>query len=180
MSENNKSLLAKVKDFVTNPDNYKSVFSKKQDQDSLLLQEGKLPVVPNSPIFLQKNELCHYSKPVTLYIAKTMVTGYSSGSSGVSVRIAKGVTYRTGGSKGAPIREKVMESFPGTLSITNQRIIFSSMQNSFDKQLSTISSINPYDDGFILQFSSTSYTIETKDVNKIVQIFAILMNQSAD
>ena len=150
------------------------------DNDLVLLKEGTLPIIHGSTVFLQKNELCHYSNPATLYIAKTRVTGYSSGSSGVNIRIAKGVTYRTGGSKGAPIREKVMESFPGTLSITNQRIIFSSMQNSFDKNISTISSINPYDDGFILQFSSTSYTIGTKDVNKIVQILTILMNQSTD
>lgn len=147
------------------------------DNDLALLQEGKLPIVPNSPVMLQNNEQCHYSKPVTLYIAKTRVTGYSSGSSSVSVRLAKGVSYRTGGSKGAPIRENVMESHKGTLSITNKRIIFSSVQNSFDKELSVISSINPLDDGFILQFSSNSYTIETKDVKKIVQILNILMYQ---
>lgn len=180
MSENNKSLLAKVKDFVTNPDNYKSVLSKKQEPDSLLLQEDKLPIVLNSPVFLQKGEQCHYSKPITLYISKTKVTGYSGASSSVSVRLAKGVTYRTGGSKGAPIRENVMEPHKGTLSITSNRIIFSSLQNSFDKKISAISSVFPADDGLMIQISSANYAVETKDAKKIIQILNLIMNQQTD
>lgn len=178
MNENNKSFFTKVKGFVTNPDNYKSVLSKKQqDPDSLLLQEGKLPVVPDSPVFLQKGEQCHFSKPVTLFIAKTKVTGYTSASSSVSLRLAKGVTYRTGGSKGAPIRENVMEPHKGVLSITSNRIIFSSMQNSFDKKITTISSVMPADDGLMIQFSSANYAVETKDAKKIIQILNIIMSQ---
>ena len=184
MSDNDKSLLSKFKDFMTNPDNYQSLLFKKKEQpidaDLVLLQEGKLPVIPNSPVALKKDEHCHYSNLITLYIPKTKVTGYSGASSSVSVRVAKGVTYRTGGSKGAPIRENVMEPHKGVLSITSKRIIFTSMQNGFDKKISAISSILPADDGLVLQFSSNTYAVEAKDAKKIIQILNIIMNQQTD
>ncbi len=139
-----------------------------------LLPDQPLPIVVSN-IILGEGEDCHYSGTVERRTVTNRVVGHQGGSSGVSIRVAKGVTYRTGGSKGAAIRGDVAEKTPGTLSITSNRIIFTANKGSFDKKLSAITAITPYTNGFEVQIGSNSYQIITMDGEYICDIIRRLL-----
>lgn len=145
---------------------------------NVLLPDGTLPIVVTTSLILQVDEKCHYSRSATKVVTKNKVVGYTGGSSGLSIRIAKGMSYRIGASKGAPIRRNVQETYPGTLSITNKRIIFTASKSSFDKKISTLSAIVPYKNGFDLQFGSQTYSLETNDTERIFQIISHIINET--
>lgn len=84
-------------------------------------------------------------------------THYQGGYSGVSLRIAKGVYYRTGGFRGHPVKKEEMKFISsGLLGITNKHIYFSSFNKSFRIQISKIVTLNPYEDGIGVQKDGVS------------------------
>lgn len=64
--------------------------------------DAPLPVVPSN-VMLANGEVCHYCGPATFVKTKNVVVGYSGGSRGTSVRIAKVCRYILG-------REKQLQS----------------------------------------------------------------------
>lgn len=132
--------------------------------------DGKLPIVFDTSIMLHKGETCHFSSSATRLIPKNKVVGYAGGNAGVSFRVAKGVTLRTGSTRGQQIRKDVLESHSGKFIITNKRIIFSSTTGSFDKKIENLSLVTPADDGICLQFGSQNFLIEVKNSDLAFQI----------
>ena len=80
-----------------------------------LLPDGTLPIVFDETVMLKNGEKCHFSSSATRLIPKNKVVGYEGGNAGVSFRVAKGVTLRTGSTRGKQIRKDVVESQPGKL-----------------------------------------------------------------
>lgn len=136
-----------------------------------MINEGKLPniIVPN--INMAEDETCHYADTGYTFKDKTVTTGYTGKSSGVSIRVMKGLTYRTGGSGGKAIRETQRTTYPGTLYITNKRVIYNSTNECFDKGFDKITSITEAKDGIILQIGSTSYSIILATHSEFVKVF---------
>ncbi len=150
--------------------------SSSENPQSVLLPDGTLPIVIDCSLALQDGECCHYSASAKRIIPKEKTVGYTSGSAGVSFRVAKGVTLRTGSSRGSAIKRNVLEENPGTLRITNQRIIFTSIKGGFDKKISNLSTVTEADDGLVLQFGSQMFMLELKDGGKAYQILSFLAN----
>lgn len=138
-----------------------------------------LPVV-QSNVVLANGEVCHYCGPAIFVKTKNVVVGYSSGHAGASIRVAKGMSIRTGGSKAAPIRGDVQERTNGVLSITNKRVVFSANKGAFDKKITTLSAVTPYSNGIAFQFGETQYPLETKEPEYVYQILARVINSSED
>lgn len=147
-----------------------------ENSRSILLPDGTLPIVIDCSLALQDGECCHYSAPAKRIIPREKTVGYTSGSAGVSFRVAKGVTLRTGSSRGSAIKKNVLEESPGTLRITNHRIIFTSVKGGFDKKISNLSTVTEADDGLVLQFGSQMFMLELKDGGKAYQILSFLAN----
>lgn len=144
-----------------------------------LLPSDPLPIIlGDTVVMLTNGERCHYSEIVTYMKKKNVVVGYESGSSGVSIRVAKGVSYHTGGRKGAPIRDDVYEKYPGVLSITSKRVIFSGDKGTFDKNISSVSAVIPFSDGISIQFGETQYSFATTESRYIYQIISRLVQQT--
>lgn len=150
--------------------------SSSENPQSVLLPDGTLPIVIDCSLALQDGECCHYSASAKRIIPKEKTVGYTSGSAGVSFRVAKGVTLRTGSSRGSAIKRNVLEENPGILRITNQRIIFTSIKGGFDKKISNLSTVTEADDGLVLQFGSQMFMLELKDGGKAYQILSFLAN----
>ncbi len=142
-----------------------------------LTENEPLPVVMGSGVLLSAGETCHYYGSATLITIKNRVVGYSGGSSGVSFRVAKGVSYRVGQRKSAPVRQDVQEKSGGFLTVTSKRIVFTSRE-SFDKKISALSSVTPLDDGIVLQFGEKQYILETNDGPYINQIVSRIASQT--
>lgn len=92
-----------------------------------------------TPVWLFKGVECYEEK-----IKRT----YEGRSSGVSVKIAKGVYYRTGAFRGHPIETPYMALIgTGLLALTNKHFYFSSPLKSFRVPFSKIVSFTSFDDG---------------------------------
>ena len=85
--------------------------------------EGDLPNIRYDNIFLQKEQ----------------ITGYTGGNAGVSIRVAKGVSVRTGSSRGRAVRQNVIKFNDGDYVVTNRRAVFVSRNDGFEYNLKKIS-----------------------------------------
>lgn len=151
---------------------------KLQDQKPLLLPDGTLPIVIDTSIMLQKGERCHFSNSANRLIPKNKVVGYAGGNAGVSFRVAKGVTFRTGSTRGEQIRKNVLETQPGRFIVTNKRIIFTAVNGGFDKKIEKLTSVTPANDGLSLQFDSQNFLVELKDAARVYQIISHIVQNS--
>ena len=90
-------------------------------------KNGELPTpevsITGTNLVLKKNENIHYLHAVILKELKTVTVGYKSGSRGVSIRVAKGVSFRVGASRGHLVKEEqLVPTSNGILIITNKRL----------------------------------------------------------
>lgn len=124
------------------------------------------PKVNYTGFFAQKNEAIIYAVPAFSFTEKVKTTGYSGKSAGVSVRVAKGLTVRTGGSGGNLIRQNIKEEFRGDYIITNKRIIFVSEKEGFEYKLNQITAVKLIDsESFYIQSGKTIKNIRVNGSN---------------
>ena len=106
----------------------------------------KINTPPN--IFFKKNERPLWVEPAVLYEEVVVDRRYEGGSKGVSFRIAKGVNWRVGSTRGRLVSEKGnVPVDEGQFVITDQRLIFNGDIKSFDTNLTKIISVNIHPDG---------------------------------
>ena len=112
----------------------------------------QIKIVGEFPFVLARNEMVIWLfRNVTLHEQKIR-REYVGRSSGISVRIAKGVYYRTGGFRGHPIETTYMQRVStGSVCLTDKNIYFSSPQKSLKIPFSKIINIDSYSDGIGLQ-----------------------------
>lgn len=134
-----------------------------------------LPVVIGSNILLSEGEVCHYYNKASYVKEKQVIAGYTGGHKGYSIRIMKGMSYRVGQSKSTPVKKTVNEMTPGLLTITNKRIVFTASKGSFDKSISKLSSMMPFERGIVFQFGSQTYPLATSESTYIKQIISRIM-----
>lgn len=131
------------------------------------LLEGKIPkrvsIDGAVALNLQKNEQIIWAFPETEYLEDKTRRQYVGRSSGVSVRIMKGVYYRTSAFKGHPVEyTKRVSHGKGLLVVTNKHLYFHGPLKSLRIGLQKIVSFEPYSNGIGI----------TKDVaNAKTQIF---------
>lgn len=121
------------------------------------LTEGKIPEQRikfdgQLPFLFQKSEsLIWVFANVEFYEQRTR-TEYRGGSQGVSVRVAKGVYYRTSSFKGRPVQISEMKYIgTGLLALTTKHIYFGSPEKKIKIPINKLVSIEPYEDGIGLQ-----------------------------
>jgi len=137
-------------------------------QSSVLrdLMEGKIETRINVqgqlPFNLQKSEKLVWVFQDVEYYEERKRTTYSGGYSGVSVRVAKGLYYRTGGFRGNPIvTSQTVHVDTGILGVTDKHIYFTGAAKSFRVPYQKIVSFAPYEDGFGLQRDATTAKPQT-------------------
>lgn len=100
-----------------------------------------LPRVNYPNLIMLSSEAILYAAPAHTFVEREQVVGYSGGSSGASVRVAKGLTVRTAATRGKPIRQNVKKFNNGDYIVTNQRIIFIGQNDSFEFKNSKVTAI---------------------------------------
>jgi hypothetical protein len=116
------------------------------------------PLVPlsNGELVLHPQE--HLFFVTTAQVASLRVTKtYDGGYSGASVRVARGLYFRTGGFRGSPHSSSSMVAGDkGTLYITDQRILFVGPTKSYDLPYTKIVSVEALVDGLTVNRSNAS------------------------
>ena len=118
--------------------------------------EGTLPqrmsVVGDLPFNFQKGESIVWLFSEATYHEQRMRTHYEGGHSGVSIRVAKGLYYRTGGFRGHPVKTAEMVNMGmGLLGVTDKHIYFAGPTKAFRVKYDKIVSFTPYSDGIGIQ-----------------------------
>lgn len=126
------------------------------------MRHGNLPIVSNPNLVLQQGEVCHYAGNATYARSEIQTVGRTAGYSGVSVKVAKGVTLHTGGARSHAIKEEVPVNDFGTLFITNKRIIFMGDKH-FNITYGKVLGFNPLRNGFELQTEKSGYLLSVRD-----------------
>lgn len=134
-------------------------------------------IIEEPHISLNEGEVCYYCNTASAIHQKNVVTGRTSGGAGVSFRVAKGVSIRTGGGNSQVIRENVNEYFEGTLYITNIRIILLAPKYGFDLYISKITQLLYKDFGLEIFSGSKCYQVLTDDRDNIQELVELMNNQ---
>lgn len=93
---------------------------------------GRLKIDGNLPFNFLKNEKLVFLYSPVLLSEQRINTEYEGGSSGVSIRIARGLYYRTSAFKGRPIKKEVTIPISyGMMALTNKHLYFSSTKKKF-------------------------------------------------
>jgi hypothetical protein len=119
------------------------------------IQMGNPPRVVAPNVILQKGEVPHWSENASLMEERVVARRYVGGSSGLSFRIAKGVSYRVGASRGQLISDKEIQAVSiGELVVTSQRVVFRGNAKSFAYRLDQLLEVNLFSDGIRLTGSN--------------------------
>ena len=115
------------------------------------ITDGNLPLVATN-ILLKKDEIAYFYEIADLLEERVIGRRYVGGSSGVSLRVAKGVSVRVGASRGNSISERgTVITDSGSLTITNKRIVFVGANKTLTIKLENLAHYAVH--GEILSFS---------------------------
>lgn len=116
------------------------------------VMEGKVPArvqwPSQVPFILQKSEQLVWLFFNVPLLEEKVVKTYVGGQRGASIRIAKGMYYRTSGFRGRTIEtSQVLEVDRGTLGIATKHVYFGGPKKSFRIPYDKIVGLTPYTDG---------------------------------
>ncbi len=118
--------------------------------------EGKIPqkikVDVHVPFNFQKGEqLIWLFQDVEYYVSRNK-TSYVGGNQGISIRVARGLYYRTGSFKGERVQTtEILHADTGLLGITNKHIYFAGPLERFRVKYEKIMAFDPFSDGIGIQ-----------------------------
>lgn len=135
------------------------------------INDGDLPCINTPNLNLEDDDFCCYMDKGYTFKDKTITTGYTGKNNGVSIRLAKGISYRTGASGSKAIRETQRTKYFGTLYLTTKKLIYSSKTISFDKPHEKITSIQEAKDGLIIQIGSNTYEIVIDTHSEFMKVY---------
>ena len=116
------------------------------------LPENRLNISGNSPFLLEKGETLIWIFQAVEFYEQRSKTTFEGRSQGISVKVAKGVYYRTGHFKGNPVTTTQMTFIAnGMFALTNKNIYFASTSKSLKIPYAKLISMTKYSDGIGLQ-----------------------------
>lgn len=145
----------------------------KEEQEFQQLLAQPLTEIRPAQALIKAGEKAYGAVKASLQEFKTV--GYSAGSTGMSVRVAKGVTLRTSGMRGKAVKGMVSVA-TGELVISDKRVIFSGDKKSFAIPLEDLLGTTNYTDGFGFSDSKTTYTLITSN-DRDRMLFGVALNK---
>jgi hypothetical protein len=117
--------------------------------------DGRLPVVDAPRLMAQRDEVVHQEMPAAL-VKEVAVREYRGGSAGVSVRVAKGVRFNTGRSRGqmVTVGTQIQTVDTGVLSITSLRVVFTGQRKAIESKYSKLVGLQVYSDALAISVSN--------------------------
>ncbi|MBS1718858.1 MAG: FHA domain-containing protein [Armatimonadetes bacterium] len=113
-----------------------------------LIRQGQMPICGDSALNLADGEVSHVELGAALLEERVVNSGWVGGNTGVSFRVAKGVRFHVGGTRGRRVSERaVVPVSHGLLAITNHRIAFLGNPKSFEAKWSRVMGVEPFGDG---------------------------------
>ena len=150
------------------------------DSQIMMIEHGELPIVPvakgDTSVILEEGESMHYLAPAIKYVTKNRAIGRTGGSAGVSVRVAKGVSIRTGSGSSRTIYGEVTESYSGIMALTDKRIVFIHRHAGFEISLSALTAANAFNDSVVVQTKSKTYNFFIARQDLFLAVLSMIIN----
>ena len=130
------------------------------------LSNGDLSSRFTSNVILKKGEKLIVDIPQVQYCEERTVK-FKGNTQGMSVRLMKGVSYRFGTFEGG-VEKKIVTLDTGNFTITNKRLIFSGNTKSVEYPLSKIVTIDPLEEGIVINRSGKTkmeYFLKTTNIS---------------
>lgn len=134
-----------------------------EDALSAFDESGVLPNLVGTPVLLNPGEQAVYDCSAVRTETKTRVVGHNRNKS-ASIRVAKGVSVRTGGGDRS-VYGDVKTSSSGRFVVTTEKIVFSSQQKAFSAPVADITSVEAYDGGMTIISGKNVYVMELAKSN---------------
>jgi len=148
------------------------------DEESLSgIVRGILPEISGTPVVLKEGEHARFYAPAIRYQTKRKAVGRTGGGAGVSVRVAKGVSVRSGAGSSKTVYGDVTDSFQGTVVLTDRRIVFLNSQSGFECPVSSITSIESEDGNILIQSGQKNYVLAVPGIDLFEKALRIVMNK---
>jgi hypothetical protein len=119
------------------------------------LNDGRLPVVEDPNLMTRRGELVHVETSAAL-MKEIAVREWRGGSSGVSFRVAKGVRYHVGSTRGhmVTVGTQLQMADTGILAITNQRCAYLGSRKTVDMPYSKLLGMQLFTDAISFSLSN--------------------------
>ncbi|WP_146202811.1 hypothetical protein [Deinococcus irradiatisoli] len=146
------------------------------------IENGILRSIPAPGLALKKNEAAIYAAWASTAEDMVVDSYYQGGSHGASIRIAKGVTYRVGASKGRKVEKRAnVITSTGTLYVTNQRLVYVSIQKPAEVSLEKVNNLQFFSTGVMFGVSNRSkpvyYNLSSEDAEGVAVTVSAAVNQ---
>ncbi len=149
----------------------------KWDRKTKEFLENGLPIINCSNLQLTQNELCHFMGNACFCRVKQQTVGYEGGSRGVSLRVAKGVSFRVGNYRGHYVKQDITERTDGVIYLTNKKIIFSAIKNSSVIKYEEIINLNVAENMLQIQTEKKTYLFQVVDDFNFMVILDHVINK---
>lgn len=142
------------------------------------IQKGHLPILPpgTTPFNLTAGETAHLVVPGDVFEERTHRETMGR-SSGYSVRIARGVTYRVGSSRGISVPVTTMVPVDsGVLGITDRRLLFAGGRQQLNAPWAKVGHVVPMSDGIVIGLTSRkkTFTLRYRDQQQSDLVAAVI------
>jgi len=121
------------------------------------LNDGRLPEIAAPRVIAKRGEVVHAETEAAL-MKEVTAREFRAGHQGFSLRVAKGVRYYMGGTRGKSVvtGTTLLPDDTGFLSITSRRAVFAGLKRTLDLPYSKLVSLNVFTDG--IQFHMENRT----------------------
>lgn len=119
------------------------------------VNDGRIPTLLETRILMKKGEIAHIEADADL-LKEVVHKEYRGGYQGVSFRVAKGVRFHTGGSRGkmVVVGTSLETVDQGILTITSQRSVFTGARQSIEMPHPKLLTLNLFADGVQFHLSN--------------------------
>lgn len=134
---------------------------------------GRLPTITDPPVMLKAGEVAHQTEQATL-LKEVAIREYRGSYGGFSFRVAKGVRYSTGGTRGRSVvvGTELQALDQGYLTVTSKRIVFPGTKKTIALQLAKLVNLDVYTDGIRIHVENRQnaplFRVENGDVTAAV------------
>jgi hypothetical protein len=141
--------------------------------------DGRLDVVESPQLMTKKNEVVHLEIAAAL-MKEVVMREWRSGSSGVSFRIAPGVRYRVGNTRGRSVvvGTELQVEDTGTLAVTSQRATYMGSRKTMEFPYSKILGLDVFNDGVRFHSSNRQRTPLFKVESGSGDVVAAILNNA--
>jgi hypothetical protein len=142
--------------------------------------DGRLSVIEEPHLMTKKNEVVHLETNAAL-LKEVALREWRSGSSGVSFRVAKGVRYHVGQTRGRSVvvGTELQVEDTGILTLSSQRAAYMGSRKTMEFPYAKLMGVEVYNDGISIRSSNRQRTPLFRLEEGMAHVVAATMNAAA-